>query len=598
MNRNKFTIFAFLTLFVCSSGFSADWEIIWQDEFNDSLSQDWIFDIGYGQWGWGNDEWQNYTTDNAFIVDSALVIRATVNGTPGKRDGSVESAKIKTKGKFNVKYGKIEARIKMSLGNGSWPAFWMLGSNIDEVVWPKCGEIDIMENVNGDNIIHGTAHWEGTLAHDSYGNSVNNVNLEEYHVYTIIWDQLSMIWQLDGETYSNLDIIDEKLNEFQKNFYIILNLAMGGQWPGPPDITSFPSEMIVDYVRVYKYGQPRMGAFPSCLRLEMQPGEALTLDPQTVNITNTGIDTLNNVTVDSDVDWLNIISIDNEGNEQSFEISINENANQLLKGSHIANISMISSNAAPGNVQVHLQVGTNLVLNNIVKTSSIDPDPPAGENVNPSNVNDGDISTRWSSEFSDTQWVSINLSKLPSTFQYSIESVKLYWDSAYAVDYEIQLSSSSDFSQYDVIAKVTNGDGGIDQLMTDNSAAGRYIRLYCLKGAAEYGYSLYEFEVYQNVATDIKDVEFVSLPDEYKIQNAPNPFNPSTTISYTLPKTQQVKLELYDFTGKRIKTMLSEVQTAGTHKITFYGNNLASGLYICRLKTPTISLTHKMLLLK
>jgi len=598
MNRKLFSRWAFWVLFACTSGFAQDWELVWQDEFNDSISQDWTFDIGYGQWGWGNDEWQNYTTDNAFIIDSALVIRATVDGVPGRRDGSIESAKIKTKAKFNVKYGKIEARIKMSLGSGSWPAFWMLGSNIDLVSWPKCGEIDIMENVNGENIIHGTAHWDDNNAHDSYGCSVENVNIEEYHLYTVIWDELSMTWQLDGETYCVLDISEEKLSEFHENFYIILNLAMGGQWPGPPDITSFPSEMIVDYVRVYKYGQPRLGANPAKLRFEMEPGEALTLDPQTLNITNTGIDTLLNVIVDSDVDWTNINTIDNEGNEQSFEISINEDANELLKGSHYANIIISASNADSANVLIHLQVGTNMVLNNIVKTSSIDPNPPAGENVNPGNVNDGDIRTRWSSAVSDTEWVAIYLSKLPSSYQFSIESVKLYWDSAYADEYEIQLSNRLDFSEYDIISKVTDGDGGVDYLKTDNSVTGRYIRVHAFSGVTDSGYSIYEFEVYQNIATDIGEKEFISIPQEYDIGNAPNPFNPSTTIYYSLPKTEHVKIEVYDINGKRIKTLLSKVQTAGKHKINFDGYNLASGLYFYLLQTPTRSLTRKMVLLK
>ncbi len=597
MKRKIFGIMAVIALLGYSSGFSADWELIWQDEFSNSISQDWTFDTGYGGWGWGNNEWQYYTSDNAFIIDSALVIRATCDGVPGIRNGSIKSAKIKTQGKFNIKYGKIEARIKLLIAKGCWPAFWMLGSNINTVGWPKCGEIDIMENINGESIIHGTAHWDNN-GHTSFGRSVEQVNIADYHLYTVIWDEQSIIWQLDGETYCTLNITPENLSEFHEDFYIILNLAVGGNWPGPPDSTSFPAEMIVDYVRVYRHEGPRIGLYPSKLRFEMEKEQALILDPQTVNINNTGTDTLSNVTIETDVDWLDIAWIDHEGNDQSFEVSVNEKANEFLRSSYSARLTVSVSNAAFETIPVDLQVGENIVLGNIVRSSSVEPDPPEGENVDPGNVNDGDKSTRWSSEWSDPQWISIDLNRIFLNKQFSIESVKLFWESAYAYKYEIQLSNTSDFSTYDVIAKVTNGDGGVDLLMTDNSVTGRYIRMYGSSRATEYGYSLYEFEVYGSVSTDVKEMEIAAKPKEYKIQNAPNPFNSNTTIYYSLPEKQEIKLAVYDVNGKWVKTIISRVQDAGKYKITFNGNQLASGMYLCRMETPATSLTHKLLLVK
>ncbi len=591
-------ILAAIVLICYNAVFSAGWELIWQDEFNDGISQDWSFDTGYGSWGWGNDEWQFYTPDNAFIVDSALVIRATCDGVPGLRDGSIKSAKLITRGNFDVKYGKIEARMKMLLGKGCWPAFWMLGANINTVGWPKCGEIDIMENVNAENVIHGTAHWDDNGRHDSYGQTIQPVNIDEFHLYSIIWDEQLITWQMDGETYCTMDITADALREFHENFYIILNLAIGGVWPGSPDTTTFPAEIVVDYVRVFRHDGPRIGFYPAKLRFEMEKAGALAVDPQTINITNTGSETLTDVTVEADVDWLEIAWIDQQGNDQSFDVSINEQANEFPFGSYSAELTVNAENTAFETIPVELQIGKNLVLRNVVRASSVEADPPDDENVEPINVNDGDKSTRWASEWSDPQWISIDLNRIFLNKQFSVESVKLFWEDAYADEYEIQLSNTSDFSSYEVIANVMNNDGGIDLLMTDNSVAGRYIRMYGISRATEYGYSLYEFEVYGSVSTGVSENDMVAVPENYQIQNAPNPFNPNTTVYYSLPEKQKIKLAVYDINGKMVKTLFSGVQEAGQHKIVFDGKQLASGMYLCRLETPMTVLTRKMLLVK
>ena len=600
MKKNIILFYMLLTIAVSPIVFSSDWQIVWQDEFNGSISSDWSFDIGYGQWGWGNDEWQYYTPDNAIIGDSTLIIRATLEGAPGKRDGSIKSAKLITKDKFSFTYGKIEARIKLPRGKGLWPAFWMLGTNITEVSWPQCGEIDIMENVNGQSTIHGTVHWGENNAHRQYGCSVQNVAIDEFNVYTVIWDRNYIRWLLNGVEYCSLNITHERFSAFHKSFYVILNLAVGGNWPGDPDDTTpFPADMEIDYVRVYTMDGPQMSASPREIRFLMDKGDAGAVEPQTLNITNTGGDTLDAITVQPDVDWLDITWINNTGNDQSFEVRLNEHADTLRYGGHTATLALETSNASPETVSVHVQVGTNLVLNNIANASSVEPNPPNNENVAPRNVNDGDTSTRWLSEASDPQWISIHLNRIFLNRLFSVEAVKLYWDDTYAKEYEIHLSNSSDFSEYDIIAVETDGDGGIDYLVTNSNVTGKFIRLYGISRGGEGGYSLRQFEVYGGgVSTNVTEDDHIDSAVQYTLQTAPNPFNMETTVYFSIPDRQRVTIDLFNINGQLIKNIISEDRPAGSHQVQLNADNLSSGVYILRFMTVNRTITHKMILQK
>jgi beta-glucanase (GH16 family) len=253
----KMKIFSQVLLFlliISSSTFSQSYKLIWSDEFNGaSLDQSvWTFETGNNN-GWGNSELEYYTnrTENCTIQNGILTVTAAKESYSGY---NYTSARIKTQGKFSVKYGKIEARIKLPYGQGIWPAFWMLGDNINQVSWPSCGEIDIMELIGGqgrDNTIHGSAHWGGDYT-NSYSLS-SGIFADDFHVFDITWNQKTIVWHVDGISYSTLDITPAALAAFQKSFFIIFNLAVGGNWPGNPDNTTlFPQTMQVDYVRVYQ----------------------------------------------------------------------------------------------------------------------------------------------------------------------------------------------------------------------------------------------------------------------------------------------------------------------------------------------------------
>jgi hypothetical protein len=230
--------------------FPGDYTLVWSDEFTNGISSDWIFETGNGSGGWGNNELEYYRQENASVTNGELVITAKKESYGGF---SYTSARMKTEGRKYWTYGKIEARLKVSVGQGLWPAFWMLGENITSVSWPACGEIDIFEHINREAAMNGTIHWDNS-GHASYGTTYT-VNVTEYHVYSIEWDSSSIKWFVDGTQYLEANIQNNVNNteEFHRNFFILFNFAVGGNWPGSPDSsTQFPAHMYVDYVRVYQ----------------------------------------------------------------------------------------------------------------------------------------------------------------------------------------------------------------------------------------------------------------------------------------------------------------------------------------------------------
>lgn len=251
------------------------WNLAWSDEFNGTSinTSNWKYETGGD--GWGNNELEYYTnrSENARIENGNLVVEARKENYNGM---NYTSARLKSQGLKNWTYGKVEARMKLPSGQGVWPAFWMLGENISQVSWPKCGEIDIMEHINNESAIHGTIHWDstGNNTHAQYGAASPNIDVTQYHVYSIEWDASSIKWFVDGTQYLEANIANNinGTDEFHKPFFILFNLAVGGNWPGNPDgSTPFPAKMYVDYVRVYQHGDnnptpaPTAPAVPSGL---------------------------------------------------------------------------------------------------------------------------------------------------------------------------------------------------------------------------------------------------------------------------------------------------------------------------------------------
>lgn len=248
--------------------------LVWSDEFDDSTidPSNWTYETGDGTdfglpSGWGNNEKQIYQQDisNASIREdgdrSVLSITAFQNGP-----GSYTSAKLTSRGLRSIRYGRIEASMKLPKGQGIWPAFWMLGDNFqDPIGWPGCGEIDIMEILGHEpNVSYSTIHYvlpDDTPSDFPRGNIRGEVQgtytlpsgdfSDDYHTWTLDWTPESLIFSVDGNVVNQV-AIDEDMNEFLRSFYLIFNVAVGGRWPGDPDETTvFPQSMYVDYVRVY-----------------------------------------------------------------------------------------------------------------------------------------------------------------------------------------------------------------------------------------------------------------------------------------------------------------------------------------------------------
>jgi beta-glucanase (GH16 family) len=260
-------VFVAATMVVGASLAQADnaWTLVWADEFEqaDGAAPDsskWVHDVGGN--GWGNNELETYTSrrTNSWIEGGKLIIAARKEPFAGA-DGvqrEYTSARLKTQGKTAWTFGRMEARIKLPRGQGMWPAFWMLGTNKPSAGWPTCGEIDIMENIGRESkIVHGTVHGPGYSGGNGIGGGLTNSApwADDFHLYAIEWEAARIRWYMDDQLYFTLTPADLPAGSrwvFDRPHFILLNLAVGGDWPGTPDGTTvFPQRMEVDFVRVY-----------------------------------------------------------------------------------------------------------------------------------------------------------------------------------------------------------------------------------------------------------------------------------------------------------------------------------------------------------
>lgn len=238
------------------------WKLKWNDEFNDSeidLAK-WTYDIGAG--GWGNGEGEFYTSrkENARTENGTLVIEAR---TEKYEDSYYTSARLKTQGLQDFQYGRIEAKIKVPKGKGLWPAFWLLGSSFNNTIgsgsnWPTCGEIDIMEYIGKEpDLILGTIHgpgYSGALGFTKWNRQDYEI-ADEFHTYAIEWEPGKITWFYDNQSYFTVNKSDIGDREwvFDQPFFLIINLAVGGQFPGAVGLdTNFPAQLLIDYIRVFE----------------------------------------------------------------------------------------------------------------------------------------------------------------------------------------------------------------------------------------------------------------------------------------------------------------------------------------------------------
>ena len=250
-----------LYLFLLITSLVSAQQLRWSDEFNGPAGSPpdaakWTYDLGAG--GWGNHELETYTKspDNIHLDGNGhLVIRAT------KTSGGYQSARIKTQGLFSFTYRLVEARMKLPRGPGIWPAFWMLGDDIKSAGWPKCGEIDIMELIGREPLtVHGTIHGPGYSGAKGISTPFQlkpQANpSEHFHVYAVEWRKDEIRFLVDKKVYKQITPASLPPNTtwvYDHPMFLLLNLAVGGAWPGNPDATTkFPQDYVIDWVRVYQ----------------------------------------------------------------------------------------------------------------------------------------------------------------------------------------------------------------------------------------------------------------------------------------------------------------------------------------------------------
>lgn len=244
------------------------WIQTWADEFDrpDGSAPDpgkWAFDLGGS--GWGNQELQTYTNRpaNVRIQDGCLIIEARRENRrgPDRILRRYTSARLKTERRFAFRYGKVEARMLLPAGKGIWPAFWMLGESAPDRIWPATGEIDVMESIGSDTtVVHGSAH--GPMGSKVFSLTApyrlppNQSFADDFHLFALEWEPDALRFYVDGKLYqtrTRADVPPGGSWPFNHPFYLLLNVAVGGTWPGPPDATtSFPQRMRVDFIRVYR----------------------------------------------------------------------------------------------------------------------------------------------------------------------------------------------------------------------------------------------------------------------------------------------------------------------------------------------------------
>jgi beta-glucanase (GH16 family) len=257
------------TVIIPADGYEAQttytgYSLVWSNEFDSTAlrSNEWTFESGDGcpqLCGWGNNELEFYTNsaDNLFFREGKMIIRARKESYGGR---SYTSARIKTQGKKTFKFGRIDIRAVMPAGKGLWPAFWLMPENNVYGYWPSSGEIDMMEFLGHEpSRVYGTVHYGPGPGSTSISKNMVLANDDrfdkKFHVFSVIWEQDKIQWLVDDVVYSTINKADlgSANYPFNEDFYLIINLAVGGNWPGSPDsATVFPQHLIVDYVRVYQ----------------------------------------------------------------------------------------------------------------------------------------------------------------------------------------------------------------------------------------------------------------------------------------------------------------------------------------------------------
>lgn len=698
-----FTLFIFILISV-NNLFSQNYILIWSDEFDGISLNTNVWTRETGGNGWGNNEWQYYTdrTDNSFLQDGLLHIVAKEESYGGK---DYTSARLITKDKKYYKYGKIEARLKLPFGQGIWPAFWTLGQSISSVGWPACGEIDIMEMVGGsgrENTIHGTAHWDDN-GHKQYGQSYtlsSGTFSDDFHIFSIEWTPTFIKWYVDGILYNTMNTTPAYLSELQEEHFILLNVAVGGNWPGYPDSTTqFPQEMLIDYVRVYadESKVPNVSISQPAGVVNLQQNDSLEIvanvsflgiiekvrfyqgsgligetkvPPYKMNWTNlypgeylitaeaitsegyTNLSSGKSVIVEEtpttspylgylnkipglieaeefDLDGLSLGYSDtdaiNQGGkfrldtgvdiETCFDDYGNFNVGWMIPGEFLKYkvfvketgeydfIFRIASLNGGGKLSVFYG-GTKIIDNaeipstgghqNWIDVTVNNVSLNEGESELSLNVISGGFNLNYFEVCKTNSSEEINVLSPTGTSVLSAGSIiNIKWETNKVKEVKIGFSSDNGGS-WQFVSNLSNAKLGVERWRSPVTDSDECLIMIIDASNATLFDITEPFTLTTSTSISDQIEEF-----GYKLfDNYPNPFNPSTIISFTIPFSGTVNLKIFNSLGELVKSEVFSNLNSGNHQYNFNAAELTSGIYYYSLISGNFKETKKMLLLK
>jgi beta-glucanase (GH16 family) len=494
---------------------SAQWTQVWSDEFNGTSldTSNWSYETGGG--GWGNHELQNYTSrpENVRVSGGTLIIEARAESYGGN---AYTSARLRSMHKRFWKYGKIEARIQVPSAKGIWPAFWMLGENFDSVGWPRCGEIDIMEHPSGGNLNYASMHWD-LNGHQYYTGQIScgAVCGAAYHTYGLEWTPTELRWYFDGVNFHTGNITINDTEEFHNPFFILLNVAVGGDWPGPPDgTTTFPQRMFVDWVRVYQQGVT--GPTPTPAPTPTPGGPTATPPPSgdfSQSVVSTGSSSAQIQFVPNGYTAGYVIAhyLINNVNQQNLNMAWNAGAGRwelpvsgLSSGAQLSYFFTYQKNGTQFDSQWFIYVhggGTSPTATPTPPTGGCNQEiTPSGGAVTasandgnvPSNATDNSWATRWSAN-GDGQWLKLDLGSV-QTAAY----VKLAFYNGNVRQSRFDLQTSTDNSTWTNVltGAMSSGTSTGEQTFDFTDRSARWVRYLGHGNTVNAWNSLYEISVF------------------------------------------------------------------------------------------------------
>lgn len=600
------------------------WELVWADEFNGAAldTSKWQAMTGDGTAyglpaGWGNNELQWYRPENAFLENGHLVIEARRESFSGR---NYTSARLRTMNLGDWAYGRFEMRAKLPTGKGLWPAFWLLPTQNSYGGWAASGEIDIMELVGHQpDIVHGTLHYGGAWPNNVFSGASYQLGsgsfADDLHVFALEWEPDEMRWYVDGKLYQTQRVWWSAgapyPAPFDRRFHLLLNVAVGGNWPGSPDAsTVFPQRLVADYVRVYrdKNEPPSVVVTSPAANATLDPGTPLTLaadagdtdgsvrfvtfyqDGAVIGADSTAPYTLNLTEAQPGCYIVRAAATDDQGRTAlsppvAFTLGSCQPAPYLIAPAAIPGAIEAENFDLGGEGVAYHDAGPamnsgNAFGNNFRRSEGVDiqltADSGGGYNVG---------------------WIERN-----EWLQYTVRVAR---SGVYTLEARIasEQSTGAFYLEFDGANKTgtiavprTGGWQTWRTVRRANVALEAGVHSMRLVAAAP-GFNLNRL-VFTRLATSAPEPN-EGPPEGYALlPNFPNPFNPVTTIRYRLPRPDFVTLAVFNAGGRLVSTLVERRMPPGEYALQFDGSALSSGVYVLAMSAGSFAGKAKMLLLK